>query len=181
MPEAAVTRLIATRYDAVHGAARVADYPEYLSVPGEAGPCATLGFRRASQSALFLERYLDAPIEQVLTTRFGRAIDRQDIVELGDHASVRAAATIALWHRAAHELADQAEFAVAVLTAPLRAMFKRLDLTIVELAPARAERLGCAADQWGRYYALDPVLCAGAIATGRERLALSDAKRGKHR
>uniref|UniRef100_UPI0035CBB427 thermostable hemolysin n=1 Tax=uncultured Sphingomonas sp. TaxID=158754 RepID=UPI0035CBB427 len=181
MPNAAIRHLITERYNTHHGAVPATDYPEYLTVDGLLGPFATLGVRRASESRLFLERYLDAPVEQVLSLRLGRAVERHAIVELGDHASLRPAATIALWRRAADELADQAFFAVAVLTAPLRAMFRRLELSIVELAPAQPERLGRAAEDWGRYYTLDPVLCAGDIAAGRSRLADFDFTKGPSR
>jgi hypothetical protein len=167
MPDTAVRRFIADRYQAVHGAMPATDYPFYLMVAGEHGPCATLGYRPAGESRLFLEQYLDDPIEQVLGARLGRVIERQSVVELGDHASISPAATIALWRRAAGELIGQAEFAVAVLTAPLRAMLRRLDMSILELAPASADRLGGSARDWGQYYASDPVLCAGDIAAAK--------------
>ena len=170
MPDAAVRRFIADRYQAVHGAVPTTDYPTYLTIGGERGPSATLGYRRADESPLFLEQYLDDPVEHVLGARLSRVIERRSVVELGDHASISPTATIALWRRAADELIDQAEFAVAVLTAPLRAMLRRVDLPILELAPASPERLGASARDWGHYYASDPILCAGYIAAGSRSL-----------
>lgn len=179
MPNAAVRQLIVDRYAAVHGAAPPAEYPDYLTVKGPDGPYATLGYRRAGSSRLFLEQYLDSPIEQVLSERLGRPIARETVVELGDHASRRPAATVTLWLRTADALCGRADFAVAVLTAPLRAMLRRLDLTLLELAPATASRLGDHAANWGRYYATDPVLCAGHVPTNRTTLTQS-ARNWRH-
>ena len=80
-------------------------------------------------------------------------------------------ARIDLWADTANDLGGSAEIAVAVLTAPLRSMFRRLGLRLHEIAAARPERLGASAQQWGSYYQLDPVICAGFISEGQDRLA----------
>jgi hypothetical protein len=152
-------RLIHDRYAAAHGAAPCADYPAYLTIGTPDDPVATLGLRHAGAAPLFLERYLDRPIEQVLTEAAQRPVPRARIAELGDHASRRSAATIGLWREAAAALAGQADYAVAVLTRPLRA-----------IAPARIEALGGEGARWGRYYAADPVICAGEVAEWHRRL-----------
>lgn len=171
MHKAALTSLLRDRYAAVHGAVPAGDYPAYLTIGVPEAPQAAIGFRRADAGALFLEAYLDRPIEAVLTSRLDRAVTRAQVVELGDHASHRPAATIALWRESAAALQGQAEFAVAVLTRPLRAMFARLGLPLLELAPARIELLGEAGAAWGRYYQTDPVVCAGDITACRSQLA----------
>jgi hypothetical protein len=171
MLHSSVRELVAHRYSAVHGASPSIDYPAYCVVAGRAGPRATLGFRRASEGPLFLETYLDESVEAVLSDRLGRSVDRASIVEIGDHASYQPLATLQLWAAAARILAVEAEIAVAVLTAPLRRMFLRLGLPIVELAPALPGRLGAEALAWGRYYDLDPVVCAGEIETARSVLS----------
>lgn len=163
--------LIERRYADVHGASPNLNYPAF-SLHGCNGVVgAALGFRRADRGALFLEAYLDAPVETYVTAAFGQSVARCDIVEIGSMAADTAQAMIGLWARAANDLGDQAEIAVAVLTAPLRSMFRRLGLTLHELLPAQADRLGAAAGQWGRYYELDPIVCAGRIVEGQARLA----------
>lgn len=166
----ALKQLIHDRYAAAHGAAPCADYPAYLTIGTPDDPVAALGLRHASAAPLFLERYLDRPVEVLLTEAAGRPVPRVRIAELGDHASRRSAATIGLWREAAAALAGQADYAVAVLTRPLRAMFARLDLPMIELAPARIEALGGEGPRWGRYYAADPVVCAGDVAEWHCRL-----------
>lgn len=158
--------LIKDRYRAVHGAIPAGDYPHYCSVGPSQAPLAALGYRMAGAQPLFLECYLDRPVERIVSERLGRHVDRQRIVEIGDHASRRPAATLMLWHEAARSLAGQADVAVAVLTRTVRDMLERLGLPLIELAPARIEAIGTAAPQWGRYYDTTPTVCAGDIAAG---------------
>ncbi len=170
MHDAALISLIHDRYAAVHGAIPASDYPTYLTIGAPDVPQATLGYRLAGAGTLFLETYLDRPIEALLTERFGRPVPRTRIVELGDHASQRPGATMTLWREAAAALTGQADVAVAVLTRPLRSMFARLGLDLIELAPARIEALGEGGSAWGRYYQTDPVVCAGDIDACRTLL-----------
>lgn len=170
MQYTALTSLIHDRYASAHGAIPAADYPAYLTIGLPEAPQAVVGFRRADAGPLFLEAYLERPVEAVLAARFDRPVTREQVVELGDHASHRPAATVALWRESAAALDGQADFAVAVLTRPLRVMFARLGLPLVELAPARVEALGEAGAAWGRYYQTDPVVCAGDIANCRTLL-----------
>ncbi|TVV74461.1 thermostable hemolysin [Sphingomonas solaris] len=170
MHHVASRSLVHRRYATVHGAAPAADYPDYLTTGASDAPQAVLGYRLARDERLFLEVYLDRPIEAVLTERLARPVARARIVELGDHASDSAPATVALWGQAAATLGAHADVAVAVLTKPLRAMLTRLGLGLVELAPARIEALGSHGARWGRYYETDPVICAGDIAACRNRL-----------
>lgn len=164
-------RLIKDRYESVHGADPDVCYEDLIVLAGAGKVGATCGYRRASAGALFLEHYLDGSIEDALTRAYGYAVSRSDIVEIGNLAACNAPAMIALWAKAANDLSLKTEIAVAVLTAPLRRMFSRLGIALTEIAPAAAERLGQGADRWGRYYELDPIVCAGRIADGQERLA----------
>jgi hypothetical protein len=173
MYDTAIRSLIRSRYAAAHDALPAADYPAYLSIGAPDAPHAVLGFRTAGDEALFLERYLDRPVEVLLGERMGRPVPRTRVVEIGDHASQRSTATIALWREAAAALVGQADVAVAVLTAPLRAMFARLALPLIVLAPAPIEAVGDAARAWGRYYDSDPMVCAGEIAACRRALVTS--------
>ena len=173
MHDTAIRSLIHARYAAAHDARPAADYPAYLSIGTPDAPHAVLGFRTAGNDALFLERYLDRPVELLLGERLGRPVPRSRVVEIGDHASQRSTATIALWREAAAALTGQADVAVAVLTAPLRAMFARLALPLIVLAPAPVEAIGDAALAWGRYYDSDPMVCAGEVIACRKALAAS--------
>jgi len=165
-----VRPLIWRRYNEVHGASLEVAYNCFFSKSSPLGAQAALGYRRASAERLFLENYLDLPIEQELGRALGRSFARHDIVEIGNLAADNALAMVRLWADTANDLGAECEIAVATLTRPLRAMFRRLGLTIYEIAPARSERLADRGASWGGYYEQRPVVCAGYIAEGQSRL-----------
>jgi hypothetical protein len=173
--------LISRRYAEVHGAIPAIDYSLLRVARSVSGERAALGYRRASSQQLFLEFYLDRPIEAELTRLLGRSIQRADIVEIGNLAADNAPAMVRLWADTANDLGGEAELAVAVLTRQLRAMFRRLGLTLHEIAPARPERLADRGAQWGSYYAQDPIVCAGFILEGQTKLAAMIERRDRKR
>jgi hypothetical protein len=170
MDRSAVLALMSRKYAEAYQASPDLSYPDLRTQKCNGKAAAALGYRRADAGSLFLEAYLDVPVEQTLETVLGRVILRRDIVEIGNLASENAPAMVALWAKTANDLGDDAQVAVAVLTAPLRAMFRRLGVTLYEIAPARADRIADAAI-WGDYYKQDPVICAGLIADGQMRLS----------
>jgi Thermostable hemolysin len=171
MDRGAVLALMARRYAEAYQASPDLSYPEFRAQKCNGKATAALGYRRADAGPLFLETYLDLPVEQALESALGRTISRRDIVEIGNLASENAPAMVALWAKTANDLGDDAEIAVAVLTTPLREMFRRLGVTLHEIEPARANRIGDAASSWGDYYDQNPIICAGLIADGQDRLS----------
>jgi len=171
--------LIHRRYSEVHGACVRPAYASYCGVERDGRARAAIGFRRADAGPLFLERYLDQPVEATVALALGSRVPRSDIIELGNFAADDAFAMIALWSRAANDLATGCEVAVATLTAPLRSMLRRMSVPIHVLAPAMRERADDPA-AWGRYYDTDPQVCAGWIAEGQRALASFAARRGRN-
>ncbi len=134
-------------------------------------PVAALAIRRAADEPLFLEAYLDVPIETAVSGIYGRPIDRDQIVEIGCLAAVPTPALLTLWGQTALRLSERHDIAVATLTRSLRRMFARVGLPFVELTPADPQRLpGDLCDLWGRYYEAAPIVCAGNIALGATAL-----------
>lgn len=169
----AARHFIERRYAAIHGAVPATDYPHFCVVDSEPemGPIAALGFRLAGEERLFLEDYLDDPIERVVSEKLGNRVNRDRIVEIGAHASAQSRATVALWARTARHLNGVADVAVAVLTGPLRLMFGKLGIDIHDLGAADPARLPEGASDWGGYYDLQPRICAGLIAPALSKLA----------
>lgn len=163
--------LMKSRYAAQHQAEPRVTYRNLLGQNVGARVGAALGYRRAAAEPLFLEAYLDHPIETALEKSLGRVVVRDAIVEIGNLASCNASAMVALWARTANDLGNSAEIAVAVLTAPLRQMFRRLGVTLIELVPADRARVVDDGSDWGRYYDLEPMVCAGFIADGQRQLS----------
>jgi len=177
MPEATDISLIGRKYQDVFGARVVPAFGSYLSRESAGLAGAILGYRRAGEDRLFLEAYLDQPVEDEVARAFGRPFARDAIVEIGNFAADSAMAMVELWGAAANDLGGSNEVAVATLTAPLRRTFARIGIPIAILAPASPERLGEASDAWGRYYEADPRVCAGIIADGQGAIAAFLARR----
>lgn len=158
------------QYRQCYGADVSPAYASWMARHAGQGHGALLGFRSAAAGALFLETYLDQPIESATAAALGRPVCRDQIVEIGNFAADRSLAMVDLWVSAARNLGNSSAIAVATLTRPLRHMFARLGVPIVEIAAASAERLGADAAHWGSYYAQDPRICAGVIADGEAAL-----------
>jgi len=129
--------------------------------------CAAFGVRSAHHR-LFSERYLDAPIEQLISRCADRRVDRSDIVEVGHLCGVHAGASRGLIAPLASALTREGFRWVAFTgTASLRNAFRRVGLEPLDLAVARIERLAPEERaQWGRYYSHRPRVSAGEIALG---------------
>lgn len=164
------------RFSAVHAAIPCVDYPQWSRVDRlDTRPSATLGYREAAAGPLFLETYLDRPVEDCVSAVMGRDIPRHAIVEIGCLAAMPSRALVQLWCDTAKALQGSHQFAVATLTRPLRKMLERAGLPLVPIAKAEAALVNNA-ESWGGYYQLDPVICAGDIAAGATALAAFAAR-----
>jgi hypothetical protein len=168
---------IQSRYAAVHGATAPVGYSRFLSRMRSPQQGAALGFRRATEGRLFLESYLDAPVEQLLAQRLHWQVQRDRIVEIGSLAANSPQQLLKLWCCAAQVLVLESDVGIAVLTRRLRVMLRKVGITLHELAPALPDRLSTAAGGWGTYYSNDPVVCAGQLVDARRQLAQFMARR----
>lgn len=176
MAQTSPVELVRRRFQETHGAQVNPAYGQILHVSRNGAAQAALGYRRAGSEALFLERYLDCPIEDCLSAALGRPIRRDSVIEIGNLAADDAFAMVSLWGSAANDLGAACEVAVATLTAPLRSMFARMSVPLHVLARATAERVHEPA-AWGRYYDSDPRVCAGAITEAQRAIASFLARR----
>ena len=162
---------IADRFQRAHGA-RIAHFsPHLLGVRDALGRWrAASGYTPADRKRLFLEQYLDAPVEHVLGQHRGRAIKRDVIVEVGNLAAASMGMARALIPLLAQHLDRLGyEWVVFTATRELRNTFARLGLHPVSLAPADRARLAERGGDWGSYYDNDPVVMAGRISHGIPR------------
>lgn len=179
MEAAQIRSFVDDTYRRAYGARHPAAFGDYLST-GAKGR-AVLGYRRAGAEPLYLEAYLDDPVETLVSVALRRPVPREAIVEIGNLAADNAWSMIALWGDAANDLGGASEVVVATLTAPLRRMFARIGVPLQALMRAEPERLGNDAAEWGSYYALDPVVCAGSIAEGQRAIGTFQARRRRER
>lgn len=159
-------RLIEDRFDAAFGARLPGHYPILAGVVGlDGAPRAAAGVRFAEVEGLFLERYLDAPIERALAAAFETPVARDVVVEIGSLASVSAPATVGLFGTLAAWLSANRgrRFAVATLRPDLARMLSRAGFGLRRLSAADPARIENAAQAWGSYYRNAPQVYAGEI------------------
>lgn len=124
---------------------------------------AVAGLRVASETPLFLEQYLDAPIEHYLLS--GGPTERSAIVEIGSLAAPTPGQVRYLMIALATYLHSAGyHWVVCTAITSLRNTLSRMGLTPVSLGTADPARLVAAADDWGRYYEEHPRVIAGHLA-----------------
>ncbi len=118
---------------------------------------AAAGIRLAAREPLFLEQYLDRPVEQAVASATAVPVARNTIVEIGNLAAARRGHAMLLFVILATSL-QRAGHAWLACTATrrVRALLGRLGVTPLDLGAADAERLGEHAASWGDYYAGAP-------------------------
>ena len=170
----AAEQFIARGYLRSHRACVRTFLPQLLALTDAAGDLhGAVGCRRAGDESLFLERYLDAPVEEVLSSRTGIAVERAEVVELGNFAcrtSAVARRFMSLLPR--FLLAQGASWIVFTGTRAVRGLVAESGARLLELAAARPDRVAGTPDEWGRYYDTDPRVMAGYLPLARGYRAL---------
>jgi hypothetical protein len=162
---------IQQRFREAHGAEIQHFMPELFGVKDGAGElCAVAGVRLAT-TPLFLERYLDKPIEALICTTFDKPAARTAIVEVGNLAASDTGSArlsiIAITYLLAMGGLEWVTFTGNI---GLVNSFRRLGLQPVTLCAADPARLGDERHSWGRYYESQPWVHAGNIRAGFSHL-----------
>jgi len=143
--------------------------PMLLSLSNEHGDLqAVLGFRHANENPLFLENYLDQPVEQLLASRIHAPVDRSRLLEVGNLAvSASGGGRWLITAMTAYLSTKHCEWVLFTIGPALRNVFSRLGLELIDLAPASRDRLPAEEQAvWGSYYDQKPRVMAGNIAQG---------------
>lgn len=166
--EAFIKQVFASRYGA-----QVTSFAPNLMVLEQRGSIiAAAGWRSAKDTPLFLERYLDAPIEQAMAHLAPTPISRERIVEVGHLASQKAGSSVYIFRALASYLNSQGfEWVASTATQELIGIFAKLGLPPLALAAADPARLLDAAGQWGTYYDTQPIVAAGRIKSAIQRMS----------
>lgn len=168
----AAERYIARVYAQRYGAQVRQFAPVLVTLQRRGEIVAAAGWRAAAHAPLFLERYLDAPIEQLLHRHAGQRAERAGIVEVGHLASHRPGDGRRLIHLLAPHLAQHGvQWVASTVTRELRHLFIRTGVAPFALGAADPERLGEDARHWGRYYDHEPVVLAGHLPQALRHLA----------
>lgn len=167
---------VRTAFAARHGAQLSSFLPTLLALQDAGQIRSVAGFRPAGQEPLFLERYLDQPIEQVLAAVMhmqrpemvlNQPIARADIVEVGNLAGINCRAACRLVLALPQLLLARGyRWIVFTGTGTVRGLLDAYCTPLIELGPARGACVSGMADDWGRYYETDPRVMAGYLPEG---------------
>lgn len=159
---------IQQRFRKAHNAEIRQFMPELFGLNDDAGSlCAVAGVRKANSGPLFLEQYLDDPIEGAIEAHAARSVDRQGVVEVGNLAasnlgSARLSIITITWLLGMGGL----EWVAFTGNSGLVNSFNRLGLRPVTLCAADPARLGDERHAWGNYYDTQPSVHVGDIQAG---------------
>lgn len=166
----AVEAYISGQFQQVYGA-RLRHFMPWLLSYGEGQQMhGVLGLRRATREPLFLEQYLDEPVEAVLAEKAGVPVNRADIVEIGNLVATARGGSRLLFLMLA-ELCAAADLTWAIFTATPEVQHLLQKLTDNQLVLCRADgaRLGAELADWGTYYNTRPAVVAVNVRAERER------------
>ncbi|MDR6957683.1 hypothetical protein J2W43_001664 [Pseudomonas brassicacearum] len=159
---------IQQRFRKAHGADIRHFMPQLFGLSNaDNGLCAVAGVRMANDESLFLERYLDEPIEPLIGAAAGHPVDRVGIVEVGNLAASDTGSArlsiIAITYLLAMGGLEWVAFTGNI---GLVNSFHRLGLKPVTLCAADPARLGDERHSWGSYYESKPWVHVGNIRAG---------------
>ncbi|WP_439135391.1 thermostable hemolysin [Pseudomaricurvus sp.] len=157
----AIEDYIARQYLKVYDAKIRAFLPLLLTVSRNQSLAGVAGLRPAFSSPLFLETYLDQPVEQAVAKAAQIPVDRDSIIEIGNLVATQRGSSLVLFLVMAAAV-EAAGFSWLVFTATpeVEKLIKRLTESPTVLAPAPASRLKGRQDDWGRYYQQCPKVMA---------------------
>lgn len=171
-----VENLIRTRFRRSFGADLHSLMPRLFVLRDGAGDTlCTFGLREAGRSPLYMEQYLDEPVEAALSRLSGRSVRRDRVIEVGNLAALPGNARTMIVAVTRFLYAGGFHWVVFTGVAGLRAAFSRLGLKpqiIAEADPSRLTPDDRA--KWGRYFEALPQVMAGDIRAGFQTLALAD-------
>ena len=152
-----------------HDASVTSFMPTLLSFRDAGGALrGVIGLRSAAPKPLYLEQYLEQPVEAAIATATGQAVQRHQVVEVGNLAGANCRAAMRMVASLpGYLLARDYRWIVFTATSAVRAILQGFDAPLVELARADGSRVTNSPDRWGRYYENDPRVLAGYLPDSR--------------
>lgn len=148
--------------------------PSLMTLRNDGGRLlAVLGLRNPEDEKLFLEHYLESPVEQVLNRTIQSQVKRTDLIEVGNFAVGAVGggrwlitALTAFLHTSGRQ------WAVFTCGPILRNAFDRLGIRLIDLALADPRSLTSEESRkWGSYYDSKPRVMAANVAQSHQVLS----------
>lgn len=142
--------------------------PYFLSAYSDTTLTATLGFQPVPEDKpIFIEQYLDCPVEQAILIKAHRAVSRHKVVELGSLSSAKKGFSELVFILIAAILYEAGyEWVVFTATKQVQQLINKLGLSTVELCNADPTKLYDKSQSWGHYYESNPKVLAGDLHYG---------------
>ena len=161
----ALETYVAQQFDCAYGATITEFLPELVSMQCQGRFSAVAGIRPALDGDLFVEKYLDEPLERTLGRLSSTSVSRSDIVEIGNLVSTHRGACQLFFMLHATVLCEAGfKWAVFAATDQVEKIINKLNFVTFDLGAADPARLGEDAARWGRYYDTGPAVRAADLA-----------------
>lgn len=173
----AAETFIANAFQNEHNAQITHFMPVLLTLQTQRGDLlAVAGLRTAEHQKLFLEQYMDLPIERMVASVLRHPADREHIVEIGNLATRGQGASRYLFVALTALLMQwDLPWLTFTGTRQVQNIFRRLGLNPVMVCDADKSRLSADSGQWGSYYEKDPQVMLGDVQGGYDKLLTSNA------
>ncbi len=158
-----VEAFIATVFRQVYGAEINHFMPELVALRDANGVLmAAFGLQSAAHETLFLEQYIDEPVEQLMLRRLGRQIAREEITCIGNLAVANPRnAGVLIAHIIRYSMSLDLPWAVSTVHHSLQNGLIKGGRDLYPLAEAAPDRLSAEERQkWGSYYRKTPQIVA---------------------
>lgn len=158
-------RYIAGKYEQVHDAHLKEFLPILLRVAEGAETLGAVGLRPGQYRPMFLEQYLDAPIEQQVAAIARQPVDRLSLVEIGNLAVTRRGFAAALFVVLVDLLSAAGfEWLVFTATEQVERIMRIVGFEVHYLVAATPDRLTGDKTIWGSYYDNSPKVMTGRLS-----------------
>jgi hypothetical protein len=166
---AALEHYVRTAFNRSHDADVSTFMPTLLAFRDGAGTLrGVLGLRSAADQPLYLENYLDRPVEQAIVAAGYHPVERDEVVEVGNLAAGSCLAAVRMVSQMPVQLMNRGYcWIVFTATSTVHEILLGLGAPLVELGRADPSRVARQADRWGRYYDNDPRVYAGYLPDSR--------------
>jgi hypothetical protein len=145
-----------------------------------------VGLRGAHEEALYLEQYLDLPVEQAIERQVrlrdgsAAAVRREQVVEVGNLAGANCRAAVRMVAQLpACLVAQRYEWIVFTATSTVQQILAGFGAPLIELAQADARSVAGGNDDWGRYYQTRPRVYAGRLSDAAGVLGFAPLPAGR--
>ncbi|MCE0494927.1 thermostable hemolysin [Vibrio salinus] len=143
--------------------------PGYLALYQKRKLISVCGIRSAGNSRLFLEQYLDSPIEQIIHEQ-KLEVPRSQIIEFGQLASFSFRfSKIHFYLMTKYLIESGFSWCVCTVTDPLFALMESMGLEPLQIGTANPEKVKNA-ERWGRYYQYTPRIVVGNLQQAADQL-----------